>query len=103
MPERCFMSTQSLPAASLRTINCLPAAGVRLGVATYLIYKVLLPIKRAISGAALSFLPACPVRQGNPGARLRKAVVADPAWNAILVLSTGSSSGSGEDAAAPTR
>src|SRR5437899_12821442 len=65
IPERCFMSTQSSPAASLRTINRFPAAGVLLRVASYLIYKALSPILPTISGAASVFLPAFPVRQGK--------------------------------------
>src|SRR5271166_4084916 len=103
MPERCVMTTQSLPAASLRTANCLPAARVLLRVATYLIYKALWSIKRAILGVESFFLPASPVRQGNPEARLPAAVVALSGPEQRAVLSTGSPSGSGETAAAPTR
>src|SRR5271157_1712054 len=84
MPERCVMTTQSLPAASLRTANCLPAARVLLRVATYLIYKALWSIKRAIPGVESFFLPASPVRQGNPEARLPAAVVAYAGWNSAL-------------------
>jgi hypothetical protein len=52
------MPTQSLPAASLRTADRLPAARVLVQVASYLIYKVLWPLRKASSGAESSFLPA---------------------------------------------
>src|SRR5271166_5712492 len=76
MPERCVMTTQSLPAASLRTANCLPAARVLLRVATYLIYKALWSIKRAIPGVESFFLPASPVHRVTPDARLLPVVSA---------------------------
>jgi hypothetical protein len=52
MPTRC------LPAASLRTAYRLPAAQVLMWVASYLIYKALWPIWRAISVVGSIFLPA---------------------------------------------
>ena len=52
------MPTQSLPAASLRTEGRLPAARVLVRVASYLIYKVLWPLRKASSGAESNFLPA---------------------------------------------
>src|SRR6266481_7811455 len=52
------MPTQSLPAASLRTADRLPAARVLVQVSIYLIYKVLWPMRKASSGAESSFLPA---------------------------------------------
>jgi len=52
MPTRC------LPAASLRTAYRLPAARVLMWVASYLIYKALWPIWRAISVVGSIFLPA---------------------------------------------
>ena len=52
------MPTQSLPAASLRTADRLPAARVLVQVAIYLIYKVLWPLRKASPGAESSFLPA---------------------------------------------
>src|SRR6266481_10187263 len=52
------MPTQSLPAASLRTADRLPAARVLVRVASYLIYKVLWPLRKASADAESSFLPA---------------------------------------------
>src|SRR6266404_6952658 len=60
------MPTQSLPAASLRTADRLPAARVLVQVSIYLIYKalwalrnkVLWALRKASSGAESSFLPA---------------------------------------------
>jgi len=52
MPTRC------LPAASLRTAYRLPAARVLMWVASYLIYKALWPIWRAISVVGSIFIPA---------------------------------------------
>src|SRR5215470_7931614 len=57
-PQRaCEMTTQSLPAASLRAANRLPAARVLILVSNYLICWALLPIRRVISGAETSLLP----------------------------------------------
>src|SRR3984893_18301417 len=56
--ERREMSTQSLPATSLRTGNRLPAAQVLLRVVNYLICMVLWLIGSAICGLQSSFLPA---------------------------------------------
>ena len=56
--ERCEMPTRCLPAASLRTAYRLPAARVLMWVASYLIYKALWPIWRAISAVGSIFLPA---------------------------------------------
>ena len=57
------MPTKSLPAASLRTADRLPAARVLVQVSIYLIYKVLWPMRKASSGAESSFLPA--LREGR--------------------------------------
>jgi hypothetical protein len=102
MPERCVMSTQSSPAASLRTINRFPAAGMLLRVASYLIYKALSPILPAISGAGSSFLPAFPARQGNPGTRVSVAVFPSAAWNGASCRPV-RRGGGGEGAAASIR
>src|ERR1700730_2963787 len=56
--ERYEMLIQSLPAASLRTGNRLPAARVLLRVSNYLICMVLWLIGPARSGLESSFLPA---------------------------------------------
>jgi hypothetical protein len=74
MLERCVMTTQNSPAASLRTINRLPAAGVLPEVVTRLIGKALSPIRPAISGAGSIFLPALPARQGHPHTPVSVAV-----------------------------
>jgi hypothetical protein len=57
------MPTKSLPAASLRTTDRLPAARIRLWGSTYLICMVLWPIRRLLSGAESYFLPA--LREGR--------------------------------------
>src|ERR1700730_1660634 len=62
------MSTESLPATSLRTGNRLPATRVLLRGVNYLIYMVLWVIGAAISGLESSFLPA--LREA-PGGRRR--------------------------------
>jgi hypothetical protein len=59
------MSTQSLPAPSLRTGHGLPAVRWVSRVVNYLIYQALWLILPAISGSKPSFLPA--LREG-PGA-----------------------------------
>jgi Intracellular septation protein A len=63
--KRCKMSTQSLPAPSLRTDHSLPAVRWVSRVVNYLIYEALWLILPAISGSKPSFLPA--LREG-PGA-----------------------------------
>jgi hypothetical protein len=57
------MPTQILPAASLRSAQCLPAARALLRVANYLICIVLWSIGRAICRVAPNFLPA--LREGE--------------------------------------
>jgi hypothetical protein len=57
------MPTQILPAASLRSARCLPAARALLRVANYLIYTVLWSIGRGICRVAPNFLPA--LREGE--------------------------------------
>src|SRR5467141_1498202 len=52
------MSTQILPAASLRSARCLPAARTLFRVPNYLSYMALWSIGRAIFGVAWNFLPA---------------------------------------------
>src|SRR5712691_8524749 len=61
------MLTQSLPAASLRTGNLLPADRVLVWVSNYLICMALWLIGPAISGLESSFLPA--LREGPGGVR----------------------------------
>src|SRR5437868_2605157 len=56
--ERCQMPTQSLPAASLRPADRLPAARVLLRVSNYLIHLGLWVIGAAIFGVPSWFLPA---------------------------------------------
>src|SRR5882724_3198533 len=56
--ERGEMPTQSLPAASLRPADRLPAARLLLRVASYLICLVLSAIAVVISSVKSSFLPA---------------------------------------------
>src|ERR1700739_3152000 len=56
--KRCKMSTQSLPAPSLRTGHGLPAVRWVSRVVNYLIYQALWVILPAISGSKPSFLPA---------------------------------------------
>src|SRR5262245_7247760 len=48
------MPTQSLPAASLRTVSSLPAARVLLKVSNYLIRRAFWPIGRSTSGIGSS-------------------------------------------------
>ena len=55
--ERREMSTQNLPAASLRTGNRLPASRVLLKVSKYLVWMVLSSIYSSIRGAVSIFLP----------------------------------------------
>ena len=68
------MLTQSLPAASLRTGNRLPAAQVLLRVSNYLIYMVLWLIVPASSDLESSFLPA--LREAPESFHIRSASVA---------------------------
>src|SRR5213595_1221749 len=62
------MSTQRLPAASLRTGIRIPAAGVLLWVLKQLIWRALSSIGWSICGAQSNFLPA--VRDGGRSARV---------------------------------
>jgi hypothetical protein len=57
------MPTKSLPAASLRTTDRLPAARIRLLRYNYLIYMVLWQIRRLLFGVESCFLPA--LREGR--------------------------------------
>src|SRR6267378_4148671 len=72
------MSTQILPAASLRSANRLPAARARLRASNYLICRALWSIGAAIFGVRSKFLPA--LREGElrggveQGADHRRAV-----------------------------
>src|SRR6266850_6449639 len=61
--ERREMSTQNLPAASLRTGNRLPASRVLLQVSKYLVWMALSSIYSSIRGAVSIFLPEA----GRPG------------------------------------
>src|ERR1700736_2141499 len=56
--ERYEMPMQILPAASLRSGNRLPAARALVWACNHLIWMALWPIRRAIFGVALNFLPA---------------------------------------------
>src|ERR1700732_794473 len=67
--ERREMSTQILPAASLRSANRLPAARAWVEGSNHLIRMALWSIGRAIFGAAANFLPA--LREASPRARAR--------------------------------
>src|ERR1700730_7004414 len=67
--KRRQMSTQILPAASLRSTNRLPAAGAWVEGSNHLIWMALWSIGRAIFGAASNFLPA--LREARPRARAR--------------------------------
>src|SRR5216684_635541 len=92
--ERREMSTQSLPAVSLRTGNRLPAARVLLWVSNYLIFLVLSLIKPAISDLESSFLPALretaenrfgrhPGRDRRPGALSAGCLALDRCLDAV--------------------
>ena len=72
--KRCKMSTQSLPAPSLRTGHGLPAVRWVRRVVNYLIYRALWLIMPAISGSEPSFLPG--LREA-PGASARNAPCLD--------------------------
>ena len=63
------MLTQSLPAASLRTGNHLPAGRMLLWVSKYLIWTVLSSICSSICGAATIFLPVLREAPGRGSAR----------------------------------
>jgi len=67
MRARCVMPPQSLPAASLRTANCLPAARVLIRVVNSLIYHTLWPIWRAISAVEPMSLPVLREAAGSAG------------------------------------
>src|SRR6266446_3772872 len=67
------MSIQSLPAASLRTGNRLPAARVLLRVVNYLICMFLSRVGSAISGRESSFLPALRETPGGGRRSTRRA------------------------------
>ena len=58
MCDRCVMPSAGLPAASLRTANCLPADRVPRWAASYLIYITLWLIRQAVFGPKSNFLPA---------------------------------------------
>src|SRR5258708_3415438 len=71
------MSTQILPAASLRRANRLPAARTlswRLTMANYSVCMALWSIGRAILRAASNFLPALREGQAEPGCPGRPAL-----------------------------
>src|SRR6266446_4357110 len=61
------MSTQIVPAASLRNAKRLPAARTRSSASNYLICMALLSIGRAIFGVASNFVPALRERCRLPG------------------------------------
>src|SRR6266446_8021351 len=61
------MPRQILPAASLRSAQCLPAARALLQVSNYLMCTALWSIGRAICRVASNFLPA--LREGEDGDR----------------------------------
>ena len=65
------MSTQGLPAASLRTAKRLPAAQGLAQLTNYLIYMTLWSIRMAISGIESSFSPCS---QGGTAGRLAVSV-----------------------------
>ena len=57
------MATKSLPAASLRTTDHLPAARIRFRADNYFICRALWPIRRPLFGGESYFLPA--LREGQ--------------------------------------
>src|SRR6266436_9430780 len=63
------MSPQTLPAASLRTGNRLPAGRVLLWLSKYLIWNILSSICSSICGAATIFLPVLREAPGRGSAR----------------------------------
>ena len=66
------MPTQILPAASLRSARCVPAARALLRVSNYLICISLWSIGRALCRVASNFLPALREGEdGDPGSRVR--------------------------------
>src|SRR5258707_2738449 len=67
------MSTQSVPAASLRTGNRLPAGRVFLWVFKHLIYRALSSIGWSIRGAQSIFVPALREAPGGGGRGRRAA------------------------------
>jgi hypothetical protein len=68
------MPTQTLPAASLRSARCLPAARALLRVANYLICTALWSIGRAICRVASNSLPALREGEGaDPGSQSGEA------------------------------
>src|SRR6266478_6639768 len=67
------MSSLGLPAASLRTANCLPAGRVLCLAASYLIYITLWSIRRAVFGPKSNFLPA--LRDGDKSLQPRAVAV----------------------------
>src|SRR6266436_1328788 len=70
------MPSRSLPAASLRTANSLPADGLMLLVSNYMIYITLWSLRRAIFGPKSNFLPA--LRDATAGRSLEpRAVTVD--------------------------
>ena len=66
------MPTQILPAASLRSARCLPAARALLRVSNYLICTVLWPIGRSVFGIESSFFPELREALARVGARSRE-------------------------------
>jgi hypothetical protein len=75
------MPTQILPAASLRSAQCLPAARTLVRVANYLMCTALWSIGRAIFRVASNFLPA--LRERRVPALPRSVVLGagcDPAF-----------------------
>src|SRR5437667_4304223 len=58
MCDWCVMLTPGLPAASLRTANCLPADRLLLWVSIYLIHITLWSIRQELCRVELNFLPA---------------------------------------------
>src|ERR1700730_270722 len=72
--ERCRMSTQMLPAASLRRANRLPAARTLSWWANYWVCMALWSIGRAIFHAASNFLPALREGRAEAGCQGRAAL-----------------------------
>src|ERR1700730_12173052 len=72
--RRCRMPTQTLPAASLRSARCLPAAQTLLRAANYLICTALWSIRQAFWRVASNFLPAlregCRYQAASSGVRI---------------------------------
>src|SRR6266436_9428302 len=88
------MSTQSLPAASLRTGERLPARRVLISVSKYLIWRFLSSICWSICAAASIFLPA--IREAPCKRRGRRAALSARVVGVLALAQHHSDRGAGE-------